>query len=301
MDTSFLEKEALNIIQYKLHDYGFGCGNPTFDENGVDFLAYDTTHNLYNFLKCQSKGRTTITNSSSVKIDVKYPTEDYVCFVYVKTKKHNNEANVYMYCYNDIINWPKKDNHYCLYIGKTFTLNRENDAYRFTEVRAELLAKLFEDNKKEIGTDAYQVDMLTYCYKMWQDYGSYADARLIKQIDVETENNLRRFANQEIIFFMCMCVINEDKGDLYGIDWGFQYIREMGDYKDIDESLITNCSEKCYSNWGVTYHNTYVEEITYNRIPQSYGMHLHIGNSEEWIDAYLLRDGRCSVSYHVFR
>lgn len=45
-----------------------------------------------------------------------------------------------------------------------------------------------------------------------------------------------------------------------------------------------------------TYHSTYVEKVICKHDASVYGFHLHIGDNEEYADAYLLSEGKYKVT-----
>ena len=92
-DTKPLEKEALNLIHYKLQKFGYQYAELSFDEDGVDGIIYNDVHNLKKILRFQAKGRSIITNSSNVKIRKEYLLEQLICFVYIVT---DNDVKNYL-------------------------------------------------------------------------------------------------------------------------------------------------------------------------------------------------------------
>lgn len=292
-DTKPLEKEALNLIHYKLQKFGYQYAELSFDEDGVDGIIYDEDHNLKKFLRFQAKGRSIITNSSHVKIKKEYLFEQLVCFVYIVTDDEE-ENHLYMFTSEDICKWNQDDNFYILYIGKGFTSDTAYDRFRFNKQRASILSDLIQEQEEvSYKIDLDDLDLVKLSYNLWKNYGSLIDASLLAKID--EDNNIFIYSTPVGIFLLCLYVIHEEAGGFYGIDWSLQYLKMIESNGFINTDLF-EVTDTYRSELGYCYHNTYVEKVICKNDSSVYGFHLHIGDYEESADAYLLSDGRYKVT-----
>lgn len=292
-DTKPLEKQALNLIDYKLQKFGYQYAELSFDVDGVDGIIYNDVHHINRFLRFQAKGRSIINNSSNVKIRKEYLLEQLICFVYIETDK-KEEDFLYMFTSEDIREWSQDDNYYILYIEKKFTSDTSNDRYRFTEQRASTLTDLINtQNVVSYKINLEDLELAQLSYILWVKFDSLIDATLLSQIN--KENNLFVYSTPIGIFLMCLYVIHEERGEFFGIDWGMQYLKmiESNGYVNTDLLEVTHTYR---SDYGIAYHNTYVEKVLCRNGGSVYGFHLHIGDKEESADAYLLSNGKYQVT-----
>ena len=297
-DTKPLEKEALNLIHYKLQKFGYQYAELSFDEDGVDGIIYDEDHNLKKFLRFQAKGRSIITNSSNVKIRKEYLFEQLVCFVYIVTDNEEDD-NLYMFTSEDICKWNQDGNYYTLYIGKGFTSDTAFDRFRFNKQRASILSDLIQEQEEvSYKFDLDDLDLVKLSYNLWKNYGSLIDASLLAKID--EDNNIFIYSTPVGIFLLCLYVIHEETGEFHGIDWSLQYLKMIGANGFFNTDLL-EVTDTYRSEYGITYHNTYVEKVICKNDESVYGFHLHIGDHEESADAYLLSDGKYKVTINQYK
>ena len=292
-DTKPLEKEALNLIHYKLQKFGYQYAELSFDEDGVDGIIYNDVHNLKKILRFQAKGRSIITNSSNVKIRKEYLLEQLICFVYIVTD-NEEESHLYMFTSEDICQWNQDENNYKLYIGKEFTSDSSNDRFRFTKQRASLLSDLIQKQEyMSYKIDLDDLELIKLSYYLWINYDSLIDASLLAKID--EENNIFIYSTPIGIFLLCLYVIHEEAGGFFGIDWSMQYLKMIESNIFVNTDLL-EVKDTYRSDYGFTYHNTYVEKVISKHDASVHGFHLHIGDKEESADAYLLSDGKYSIT-----
>lgn len=292
-DTKPLENEALNLIHYKLQKFGYQYAVLSFDEDGVDGIIYDEDHNLKKFLRFQAKGRSIISNSSNIRIRKEYLSEQLICFVYIVTD-NEEENHLYMFTSEDIFKWNQDDNYYTLYIGKGFTSDTSYDRFRFTKQRSSILSDLIQEQEKvSYNINLDDLDLVKLSYNLWMNYGSLIDASLLAKID--EDNNIFIYSTPVGIFLLCLYVIHEEVGGFYGIDWSLQYLKLIESNGLFNTDLL-EVTDTYLSENGYTYHSTYVEKVICKHDASVYGFHLHIGDNEEYVDAYLLSDGKYKVT-----
>lgn len=198
-----------------------------------------------------------------------------------------------MFTSEDICKWKQDDNSYTLYIGKGFTSDTSYDRFRFNKQRASILSDLIQAQEEvSYKIDLDDLDLVKLSYNLWKNYGSLIDASLLAKID--KYNNIFIYSTPVGIFLLCLYVIHEEAG-FYGIDWSLQYLKiiELNGFINTDLLEVTDIYR---SEYGMTYHNTYVEKVICKNDEYVYGFHLHIGDHEESADAYLLSDGKYKVT-----
>ena len=77
------------------------------------------------------------------------------------------------------------------------------------------------------------------------------------------------------------------------IDWAFYYLKPLEG--DMEKKIDFDAGKVYISNAEITYYKTKVEEML--KEGELLGYHLHIGDCEENVDAYVLRDGKFYVDY----
>lgn len=294
IDNKPMEQEALNLIEHRLSKFGFGYAEPNFDEDGGDIFIFDKSHDISKILKVQSKGRSIVNCDSNVVIPRTYVDDKFVCFIYVKTD-NVEEENLYMFCQEDILNWNCDGKCYSISINEKF-IKESNLKFRFTYERSKCLLNIFDKlSVISYWIDFNQLDLLTWSYDLWHMCNSLPDENLIRAID--TNNNLFIYSSPRGVFFMCMCVLLEDRGPFYGIDWCLPYLQEMAIRYELNKDLIKPTGQRVFSDYAICRRDTYVEEFMYQDNAQLNGFHLHIFDVEDYegADVYLLRDGRYSL------
>ena len=127
----------------------------------------------------------------------------------------------------------------------------------------------------------------------WINYDSLIDASLLAKID--EENNIFIYSTPIGIFLLCLYVIHEEAGGFFGIDWSMKYLKMIESNIFVNTDLL-EVKDTYRSDYGFTYHNTYVEKVISKHDASVHGFHLHIGDKEESDDAYLLSDGKYKVT-----
>ena len=98
MDTKPLELEAESLIQHELIKHGFNVTKPTFDKEGADLIIIDELKSKFTkSLRIQCKGRNLNGKSARVEIPVSYVDENFVVFVYLKSKGIGSELYVFFH------------------------------------------------------------------------------------------------------------------------------------------------------------------------------------------------------------
>ena len=297
VDNKPMEIEALDFVKNRIRKYDYNYADLSCDKKGVDLFAFkDITSDSVKVIKVQSKGRNITDNVSNIRIYKHYVTNDFVCFLYLKTDDQDTDY-LYLYFQDDIVKWKenkgKDEEHdeYELYIGKDFVEN--NKQFLFNSKRAKLLDELFEQQMVEEKPCCFDhASMLQSFYNLWCEYGIRPDKNALGLID--NERDVIYYNEQIGIYLACMLVIQDSEGDFYGIDWLVEYINNFIFHNEIEESLVVSKREKYSSDYRVTY-SSYVEEIQYGGDSGVSGFHLYIGDEEEKYDIYLLRDGRYGV------
>lgn len=297
VDNKELETEALNCVKLKIQKNHYNYADLSCDKKGIDLLAYKyIADDGIKLIKVQSKGRNITKSTSNVKIYQHYVTSDFVCFIYLKTDDIDTDY-LYLYLYDDIIKWNRiqgidsEHDMYELYIGKNFV--EENEQYRFDSIRAKKLDDLFEKQIAKSKPICFEhTSILCLFYDLWCEYGIRPDENALKIIDNDCD--VISYNVRIGIFLACMLLVYEDKGNFYGIDWFVDYIKNYIFHNEIDESLVSKTGKSYSSNFRITY-SAFVEEIEYGKDSDVDGFYLHIGDSEEKYDVYLLRDGRYGI------
>lgn len=297
VDNKPMEVEALDFVKNRIRKYGYNYADLSCDKKGADLFAFkDITSDSVKVIKVQSKGRNIIEKVSNVKIYQHYVTNDFVCFLYLKTDDEDNDY-LYLYFQEDIVKWKvnkgKDEEHdeYELYIGKGFVEN--NKQFLFNSVRAKLLDELFEQQVVEEKPHCFDhTSVLRSFYDLWRVYDIRPDKNALRIMD--NYSDVIYYNGQIGIFLACMLVVLESEGNFCGIDWFVGYINSFNFHNEIDESLVIREAVPYRSNYGNTY-TACVEEIQYGDESGVNGFHLYIGDKEEKYDIYLLRDGRYSV------
>lgn len=293
MDTKPLELEALNHIESLVARYGYTYFNPNYDEKGGDFIInLEKEENIYCGLKCQSKGRKVSPNGSSVVIPKGYVVDGFLAFVYVRPE-NPDETKTYLYTANDIrTSWNDNGRSYSLSLSQNFTNNNENEKYYLNKKRSEIIGKLLTSVKKRIRCE--DVQTIEYFYNLWRKTGGLPS---VHYLHVVNEDDMSFIIDTRLfVFLLCASVIKNSNDDFsLSIDWAFLPLKNIS-YDDNEVAIESNEGHIYHSNVAITYYKTWVREIL-SRDEQLLGYHLHMGDSEESIDAYVMKDGEYGVSY----
>mgnify|MGYP003317338277 CR=1 FL=1 len=304
MDTKPLEHEALDQIKALLSRYNYRFVEMNFDENGADiFIVIEIEDESAIYLKCikgQSKGRCITNDSSEVVIPCRYVTDNFIAFVYVKKEcEEENEAEVYLYSAEDIRNdWTIIDAKFRLYIPKDFNHRQENNQYRFNKKRATIIG----DTLNRVGEMKTTSDIRTlsdaeFYFEMWGKTGGLPSYEYIKDV-LQTESSDSLLDTGKFIFLLCASlIVNKDKADTsLSIDWSFYSLS----YLDAKMNLPLGYKKGdiFFSDVAITYSNTWVQEVL-SEEDAIVGYHLHIGDKEETVDAFIMKDGRYGVEYNT--
>lgn len=293
MDTKPLELEALNHIKSLVERYGYNCCKLDYDKNGVDFLIMkEEEGNVYCGLRCQSKGRKVFPNASNVIIPKGYVVDGFMAFVYVRPK-NPDETKAYLYTVNDIrTSWKYNGNSYLLYLPKDFTNRKENEKYYLNIERSEIIGELLTSVKREIKYE--KVQAVENCNSLWRKTGGLPSVEYLR--DVFDKDDLSYFLDAgKLIFLLCALVIqNKDDDFSLSIDWAFMPLKDIS----YENQMVIEFSEGqiYHSNVAITYRKTWVRDILFQD-GQLLGYHLHMSDSEESIDAYVMKDGEYGVAY----
>lgn len=293
MDTKPVELEALNYIESLVARYGYTYFNPNYDEKGGDFIIdLEEEDNFYFGLKCQSKGRNVSSKGSNVKIHKGYVVDRFLVFVYVRPE-NPDETKVYLYTAYDIrTSWKYNGKSYSLNLSRNFTSNKKNERYFLNKQRSEIIGELLAGVKKRIRCE--DVQMIEYFYGLWKKTGKLPPVHYLCEVyddDLSFILDARLF-----IFLLCGLVIkNRNDDPSLSIDWAFLPLKSISD--DKEKVIESNEGHTYLSNVAITYYKTWVREIM-SRDEQLLGYHLHMGDDEEFIDAYVMKGGEYGVTYN---
>lgn len=293
MDTKPLELEALNYIESLVARYGYTYCNPNSDEKGGDFIIYiEKEENVYCNLKCQSKGRKVFPNGSNVVIPKGYVADGFLAFVYVRPE-NPDETKTYMYTANDIqSSWKYDGKSYILFLPKDFTNKIENEKYYLNKERSKIIGILLESVSREI--KCAEIQAVENYFSLWRKTGGLPSVEYL--YDVFDNDDLSYILDTtRFIFLLCALVIqNKDDNFSLSIDWAFLLLKDIS--YDNETVIEFNEGYTYFSNVATTYRKTWVREIL-SRDEQLLGYHLHMGDSEESIDAYVMKNGEYGVAY----
>lgn len=299
MDTKPLEHEALDWITSSLARYNKRFVKMSFDEDGADFYVVKKEEResslILKCLKGQSKGRNITKRGENVVIPKEYVTDNFLVFVYVK-KEDTDEAETYMYSADDIRNtWRCTESDYKLYLPQKFNQEKANQKYLFNKQRSEIIDKLL----LEVGEERNEVDVSNlsdaeFFFKMWQKTGGLPSIEYIRSIF--SVDDLHDVGIRVFIFLLCASVIKNDSSDTsLSIDWAFMWLKYVS--SDSVKLKIEHEGESFYSDVAYTYGRTWVKEIL-SCEESVEGFHLHIGDSEGSVDAYVMKNGDYCVVYN---
>lgn len=296
MDTKPIEQEALNHIQSLVARYGYKYANLNFDKKGGDFFIIEEAGEfVLKFLTCQSKGRCVYPDGSNVRINQDYVEDNFLVFVYVKPE-NVDETQTYLYTAEDIKTvWGKTGHYYYLCLQKDFNSIKTNEKYLLNKERAQLIGRLLANfgrcKRDEIVLSISDSD---FYYDMWQKTGGLPCIEYIRSVFADEELSFM-LSTGKFIFLLCASILQNNMSDYsLSIDWAFLYLKGFN-YKDINVERFRE-GNKCFSDVAIAYSRTWVNDLLSNEGEQI-GFHLHIGDSEESIDAYVLKDGDYSISY----
>lgn len=299
MDTKLLENEALDWITSSLSRYKIRFVKMNFDEDGADFYVVkkeDSKSSL--ILKClkgQSKGRNITKRGEDVVIPRDYVTDNFLAFVYVK-KEDTDEAATYMYSADDIRKtWKESDDNYRLYLPIDFNHKGENQKFLFNKQRSELIEELLDKvGVKRNKTDVCVLSDAEFFFNMWQKTGGLPSQEYIRSIfSVE---DLPYVGNRVLIFLLCSSIIQNDSYDSsLSIDWAFSWLKDVS--SDSEELVIVNKGLLFRSDVAITYGRTWVQELLSSDGSVD-GLLLHIGDSEEFIEAYVMKNDKYGIVYN---
>lgn len=299
MDTKLLENEALDWITSSLSRYKIRFVKMSFDEDGADFYVVkkeDSKSSL--ILKClkgQSKGRNITMRGEDVVIPRDYVTDNFLAFVYVKNED-TDEVATYMYSADDIRKtWKDAGDNYRLYLPKDFNHKEENLKYLFNKQRSELIEKLLDKvGIKRNETDVCVLSDAEFFFRMWQKTGGLPPVEYIRS--VFSVEDLIYIGNKVFIFLLCASIIQNDSYDSsLSIDWAFSWLKDVSG--DSEELVIENKGALFYSDVAITYGKTWVQELLSSDGSVD-GLLLHIGDSEESVEAFVMKNEKYGIVYN---
>ena len=295
MDNKPLELEALDCIKSKVASYGYKYANPNYDENGGDFLILKEKSNddfLMLKFSCQSKGRRIFPNGSNICIPKGYVKSSLLVFVYLRPQ-NPDDSKVYLYTEEDIkSNWNTATDCYRLNIDKDFLQQQENDKFIFDYKRSSVIDEILDRKGKSI--DGKQVSAISdsdFYFLMWQKMAILPPLEYLRFF-----NTIAEFVRPEKFIFLLSAIVIQNQtvdDNSMRIDWAFFYLKSIEG--DMEEKIDFVHGKEYFSNVAITYSKTWVEEMI--KEEELLGYHLHIGDREEYVDAYVLRDGRFCVNY----
>ncbi len=145
MDTKPLEIEAESFIKHELLKYNFNVTKPDFDTEGADLLIIDSIQNKFtHFLKIQNKGRT-LNCGSHIEIPKKYVEDNFIVFLYVKMKSF--ETSLFVFFYEDIVEWATRDNKYILSFNENKLQSVDFSKHEFTKGKVEYIKQKLKRSK----------------------------------------------------------------------------------------------------------------------------------------------------------
>lgn len=294
-----MEHEALDWITSSLSRYNKRFVMMSFDENGADFYIVKKVENesslILKCLKGQSKGRNITKRSENVVIPKEYVTDNFLAFIYVK-KEDTDEAVAYMYSADDIRNtWKESEVDYKLYLPQKFNHEEANQKFLFNKQRSEIIDKLLD----KVGVERNEVDVnnlsdAEFFFTMWQKTGGLPSIEYIRSIF--SVDDMQDVGIRTFIFLLSASVIKNDSFDFsLSIDWTFSWLKAIS--IDSEELVLKDNGQIFYSDVAITYSRTWVKEIL-SMENEVDGFHLHIGDSEESIDAYVMKNGEYGVVYN---
>ena len=201
-----------------------------------------------------------------------------------------------MYSAEDIRNaWEHKEDNYRLYLPKDFNLKEQNQKYLFNKKRSETIDLLLD----KVGVERNEVDVnnlsdAEFFFTMWQKTGGLPSIEYIRSIF--SVDDMQDVGIRFYIFLLCASVIKNDSSDFsLSIDWAFSWLKAIS--IDSEELVLKDNGQIFYSDVAITYSRTWVKEILSMKNEVD-GFHLHIGDSEESIDAYVMKNGEYGVVYN---
>lgn len=296
MDNKPLELEALNYVESKVASYGYSYADPNFDKDGGDFLILrEMSDTSLKVLRCQSKGRTLHRSNSNICIPEKYIRSSFLVFVYLRPL-NPDDVKVYLYTGDDIKSkWKKGAGCYRLDIDKEFLYNKENNLYLLDNNRSSVIGKILD--RLDGSYDYEQVSAISdtdFYFRMWQQMEVLPPLEYLRFLN-DTSELLDLITTGKFIFMLSAIVVQNQKYDnSLSIDWAFVSLKYS--YCELEKEIDFVQGRKYHSYVETLYRSTWVEEML-NDNNQLLGYHLHIGDKEEYIDAYVLRSGDFGVSY----
>lgn len=295
MDTKPLELEALNQIQSLVSRYDYHIANPNYDVNGGDFFIFEERGGGICFLlKCQSKGRDISSHASNVSIPQSYVVKNFLVFVYAKPEDVD-QTKVYLFTAEDILNdWRKKGNDFILYLSQDFNRRTENEKYLLNKERAKIIEVLLAEVSRKTSIDyIYALNDSDFYFTMWQKTGGLPSIEYTR--DIFSGDDFLYIGMAKFIFLLCASVIKNDNSDFsLSIDWAFECLKEVSN--DEMESLEYKEGREYHSDVAITYGRTWVREML-SEDGTVKGFLLHIGDSEESVEAYVIKDGDYGIVY----
>ena len=129
---------------------------------------------------------------------------------------------------------------------------------------------------------------------MWQKTGGLPSIEYIRSIF--SVDDMQDVGIRFFVFLLCASVIKNDSSDFsLSIDWAFSWLKAIS--IDSEELVLKDNGQIFYSDVANTYSRTWVKEILSMKNEVD-GFHLHIGDSEESIDAYVMKNGEYGVVYN---
>lgn len=288
MDTKPLETEAMDYIKSRVARYGYKYAELNFDKDGCDFLIIEKDeHYKYKYLRCQSKGRSIFPNASNIEIPKSYVREDFLVFVYLKPEDVDSVAG-YMFMADDIkSHWKDKGDTYCLYLDKDFICKEQNKKFLFDKDRASNIQKLLTTVGGETSSDTVSaLSDSDFYFKMWQKTGGLPSLEYL--YEVFDNKHIANLLNEpKFLLLICALIIqNRDSDFRFSVDWAFAAIKVMNICGSEKDGYVEGTTY--FSDVAITYRNTWVKELI-SGSGELAGYHLHIGDKEERVDAYIWR------------
>ena len=300
IDNKPLELEALQYVQSLVARYGFNYADPNYDQKGGDFfIIEEESGNLCRLLRCQSKGRDVSNNESHVDIPIGYVVDDFLVFVYVKPGRLD-ETKTYLYTADDIKSlWNNNGRYYSLKLSKGFTNNNDNDKFLFDEDRSKIIGELLNSSSRKTNLKIIKaLSESDFYFLVWQKTGILPSVEFLQNEFPDDDSDLFIFNLEKFVYLLCAAVIQSDKNEVsIPIDWAFFSLKNYF----CDNIKIKGFKQgvKYYPYYAMIYHRTWVIEIL-DEEGRVGGYQLHLGDKEEAVEAYVMKDGDYGVAYMYY-
>lgn len=117
IDNKPQEDQAESLVKFTLHEAGIKHGKPAFDQQGADLIILDNLDQKFSpILKAQVKFRAiSAEKTNNVTIDIRYVTENFLCFIYVTGLE---QSKLYIFFAEDFNEWHKGDKKFTLQLSE---------------------------------------------------------------------------------------------------------------------------------------------------------------------------------------